>query len=323
MLRKNENHTWNPMKHSKQFLTGLLKAFLITLFITACEPMKDSAKPSSGKTNAANALVIQADFAGHVMSGVAYTVSKDLEIFNLRPLIDLYDIAAASASLEYNAQTWPSGTVFVSVVDPGVGTKRKSVVLKTQNGLYFVSPDNGSLSGPAQTYGVSAVREIDESINRRPETDWSHTFHGRDVYSYTGARLAAGVITFEQVGSLLEPKVKMLEISRATFEEGALIGLVTGGTGRLGNISFNIDRLLFQKIEPEFGELFQGVIKHKDDVIWQGTLPYAKSFGSVPLGENLMFMNSSGEVSIAVNQDSFARKYSIGSGSNWHIPLRR
>lgn len=315
------------MKHSKQFrpvlLTALLIALLITLSTAGCEQMNDSAKPVARKANAVNALVIQADFAGHVMSGVAYTVSKDLDIFNVRPLIDLYDIAAASASLEYNAQTWPPGTVFVSVVDPGVGTNRKSVVLKTKNGLYFVSPDNGSLSGPAQSYGVSAVREIDESVNRRRETDWSHTFHGRDVYSYTGARLAAGVITFEQVGPLLEPKVKMLEVSRATFEEGALMGLVTGGTGRLGNISFNMDRVLFQKIAPEFGELFQIVIKHKDDVIWQGTLPYAKSFGSVPLGENLMFMNSSGEVSIAINQGSFASKYGIGSGSDWHIRISR
>jgi len=311
--------TGKLMKHSNQFLTALL----ITVSTAACERMNDSADPATQKANAVNALVIQADFAGHVMSGVAYTVSKDLDIFNVRPLIDLYDIAAASASLEYNAQTWPVGTVFVSVVDPGVGTNRKSVVLETKNGLYFVSPDNGSLSGPAQSYGVSAVREIDESVNRRRETDWSHTFHGRDVYSYTGARLAAGVITFEQVGPLLKPKVKMLEVSRATFEEGALMGLVTGGTGRLGNISFNMDRVLFQKIAPEFGELFQVVIKHKDDVIWQGTLPYAKSFGSVPLGENLMFMNSSGEVSIAINQGSFASKYGIGSGSDWHIRISR
>jgi hypothetical protein len=197
------------------------------------------------------------------------------------------------------------------------------VVLKTKNGLYFVSPDNGSLSGPAKSYGISAVREIDESINRRTETDWSHTFHGRDVYSYTGARLAAGVITFEGVGPLLAPKVEMLEVSRATFEEGALVGLVTGGTGRLGNISFNMDRVLFQEFAPEFGELLQVVIKHKDDVIWQGTLPYAKSFGSVALGENLLFMNSSGEVSIAINQGSFARKYGIGSGSDWHIRIGR
>ena len=138
-----------------------------------------------------NALVIQADFAGHVMTGVAYSVSEDLDIFNVRPLIPLYDIRAASNSLRYNAQTWPAGTVFVSVVDPGVGTERKSVVLQTKNGLYFVSPDNGSRSGPAGAYGIEAVREIDESVNRIPGSEWSHTFHGRDVYSYTGARLAA------------------------------------------------------------------------------------------------------------------------------------
>ena len=119
-----------------------------------------------------NALIIQADFAGVVMTGVAYSVSKELDIFNIRPLINLYDISEASASLEYNAQTWPSGSVFVSVVDPGVGTKRKSVVLKTKNGLYFVSPNNGSLSGPANSYGIEAVREIDESVNRRKDTDW-------------------------------------------------------------------------------------------------------------------------------------------------------
>jgi len=144
-----------------------------------------------------NALVLQADFAGLVMTGVAYSVSKELDLFNVRPLIPLYDIRAASRSLTYNAQTWPEGTVFVSVVDPGVGTARKSVVLKAKNGLYFVSPDNGSLSGPAEAYGIEAVREIDESVNRRPGSEWSHTFHGRDVYSYTGARLAAGVISFE------------------------------------------------------------------------------------------------------------------------------
>lgn len=107
-----------------------------------------SALAQSHKTAEKNALVIQADFAGLVMTGVAYSVSRELDVFNVRPLIPLYDIAAASASLAYNAQTWPAGTVFVSVVDPGVGTSRKSVVLKTNNGLLFVSPDNGSLSGP-------------------------------------------------------------------------------------------------------------------------------------------------------------------------------
>ena len=270
-----------------------------------------------------NALIIQADFAGLVMTGVAYTVSKDLDIFNVRPLINLYDISEASASLEYNAQTWPAGSVFVSVVDPGVGTKRKSVVLKTKNGLYFVSPDNGSLSGPASSYGIEAVREIDETVNRRKDTDWSHTFHGRDVYSYTGARLAAGVITFEEVGPLLDAKVMQLEVSKGKLKDGLFHGKVTGGTGRLGNISFNIDRNLFAEIKPEFGENFRVNIKNGDQVVFDGTMPYARSFGSVPVGENLLFINSSGELSIAINQGSFAEKYKVSSGANWRIHIKK
>jgi hypothetical protein len=270
-----------------------------------------------------NALLIQADFAGLVMAGVAYSVSNDLDIFNVRPLIPLYDIRAASSSMAYNAQTWPAGTVFVSVVDPGVGTSRKSVVLKTKNGLYFVSPDNGSLSGPAEEYGVDAVREIDESVNRIPGSEWSHTFHGRDVYSYTGARLAAGVISYEEVGPLLAPKVIMLEQMGARFEYGVLYGYVSGGTGRLGNVSFSIDRHLFEEINPAYGEMYEVVIRNNEQIAWRGSMPYTKSFGDVTLGDNLLFVNSSGETSVAVNQGSFAGKYGIGSGTSWTVEITK
>jgi len=287
---------------------------LLSLTIAA---YADDAKPQQ------NALLIQADFAGLVMTGVAYTVSKDLDIYNIRPLIPLYDIRAASSSMAYNAQTWPAGTVFVSVVDPGVGTTRKSVVLQTKNGLYFVSPDNGSLSGPAKIYGIESVREIDESVNRIPGSEWSHTFHGRDVYSYTGARLAAGVISYEEVGPLMAPKVIMLEELGARFEYGVLYGYVSGGTGRLGNISFSIDRHLFEEVNPVYGEMYDVVIRHNEHNAWSGSLPYTKSFGDVPLGENLLFVNSSGNTSIAVNQGSFASKYGIGSGESWTIEIRK
>ena len=270
-----------------------------------------------------NALLIQADFAGLVMTGVAYSVSKDLDIYNVRPLIPLYDIRAASASMAYNAQTWPAGTVIVSVVDPGVGTDRKSVVLQTKNDLYFVSPDNGSLSGPATAYGIEAVREIDETVNRIPGSDWSHTFHGRDVYSYTGARLAAGVISFDEVGPLMAAKVMMLEELGARFEFGVLYGYVTGGTGRLGNISFSIDRHLFEEISPEYGEIYDVVIRNDGQVAWAGSLPYTKSFADVPLGDNLLFINSSGATSIAVNQGNFANKFGIGSGDGWTIEIKK
>ncbi|MCC5887969.1 MAG: SAM-dependent chlorinase/fluorinase [Gammaproteobacteria bacterium] len=267
-------------------------------------------------------LIIQADFGGLVMTGVAYSIHPDLPIFNVRPLIPLYDIRSASASLAYNAQTWPPGTVLISVVDPGVGTDRKSVVLKTRNGLYFVSPDNGSLSGAAQAYGIEAVREIDESVNRRPGTEWSHTFHGRDVYAYVGARLAAGIIDFEGVGPLLEPRVVMLETAMGSFEDGVFEGIAAGGEGQLGNIYFNIDRDLFERANPEYGQVYTLEIQRSGEPVWSGAVPYVRTFGDVPVGENLLFINSSGQLSVAVNQDSFAAKYGIGVGADWTIRLQ-
>ena len=270
-----------------------------------------------------NALIIQADFGGLAMAGVAKSVSKDLDVYTLAQLIPLYDIGAASNSLRYNSQTWPSGTVLVSVVDPGVGTERKSVVLKTKNGYYFVSPDNGSLSGPAKAYGIEAVREIDESINRREGTEWSHTFHGRDVYSYTGARLAAGVITFKEVGPLLEPKVLMLELPEARLEDGVLYGVVAGGVGRLGNVSFNINRQLFSQLKVSLGEPVGVIIRNQQEVIWQGNLPYVRTFGEVPLGDPLLFVNSSGLMSVAINQGNFANTHNIQKGEDWTMEIRK
>jgi S-adenosylmethionine hydrolase len=204
-----------------------------------------------------------------------------------------------------------------------VGTSRKSVVLKTKGGQYFVSPDNGSLSAVANTYGIEAIRGIDESVNRIEGSGWSHTFHGRDVYSFTGARLAAGVISFEEVGPLLEPKVIVLETPDAYLEQGKLYGVVTGGTGRLGNISFNIDHHLFTQLEPSYGEIFTVTITHDDEVVWAGDLPYVRSFGDVRVGDNLLFVNSSSEMSLAVNQGQFANKYGISAGDDWIIEIHK
>jgi len=303
---------------------GITAVFILSgLLLMACATPSQQTSDDDQLAAERNALLIQADFAGLVMAGVAYSVSKDLDVYNLRPLIPLYDIRSASASMAYNAQTWPAGTVFVSVVDPGVGTDRKSVVLQTKNGLFFVSPDNGSLSDPASDYGIEAVREIDETVNRIPGSDWSHTFHGRDVYSYTGARLAAGIISFEQVGPLMAPKVIMLEEMAARIDAGVLYGYVSGGTGRLGNISLSIDRHLFEEIDPAYGEMYDVVIKNYEEVVWKGSVPYTMSFGDVPQGDNLLFINSSGRVSIAINQGNFANKYGIGYGDSWSIEIKK
>ncbi len=158
-------------------------------FILSCTPDRKAA------------VVFQSDFglkdgAVSAMKGVALGVSPDLGLYDLTHEIPAYNIWEAAYRLEQTATYWPAGTVFVSVVDPGVGTARKSVVMRSKSGHYFVTPDNGTLTLVARSLGISEVREIDEAINRRQQSGRSYTFHGRDVYAYTGARLAAGIIDF-------------------------------------------------------------------------------------------------------------------------------
>ena len=152
-----------------------------------------------------NLLVLQSDFglvdgAVSAMVGVALQEEPTLGIHNLTHDITPYNIFEASYRLFQTVEFWPEKTTFVSVVDPGVGSKRKSVVALTKNNQYIVTPDNGTLSYLKNHVGIKAIREISEVENRRKNTEFSYTFHGRDVYAYTGAKLASGHISFEEVG---------------------------------------------------------------------------------------------------------------------------
>lgn len=143
-----------------------------------------------------NLLVFQTDFglddgAISAMEGVSFGVSQSLNIRHLTHNIPQYNIFDASYRLFQAIGYWPEGTVFVSVVDPGVGSARKSVVAKTKTGQYIVTPDNGTLTHINKFVGIEEVREIEERVNRLKNSELSYTFHGRDVYAYTGARLAS------------------------------------------------------------------------------------------------------------------------------------
>src|SRR4051812_970266 len=128
---------------------------------------------STNVSSAQNKIVVfQSDFglkdgAVSAMKGVAMGVSPELKLFDLTHEIPAFNIWEAAYRLEQTVRYWPAGTVFVSVVDPGVGTLRKSVVLKTKSGHYIVTPDNGTLTLVAASQGVAAIREIDEAVNRR------------------------------------------------------------------------------------------------------------------------------------------------------------
>jgi len=275
-----------------------------------------------------HALVLQSDFGNKdaavpSMKGVAVGVSADIDIYDLTHEIPVYNIWEASLRLVQTAPYWPAGTVFVSVVDPGVGTERLSVVLKTDTGHYFVSPDNGSLTAVAEEMGIAAVREIDEAVNRLKNSEMSYTFHGRDVYAYTGARLAAGAITFEQVGRELPAKVLSIPYQKASFDDETVSGNIPVLDIQYGNIWTNIDREVFLHLEANPGDAINVRITQGDKLIFQETMPYFRSFGAVATGEILLYLNSLNDVSLAINQGSFADHYGIQSGADWNIFLSR
>jgi S-adenosylmethionine hydrolase len=277
---------------------------------------------------ASDPLVLQSDFgvkdiAVASMKGVAVGVSRDLDIYDLTHEVPTFNIWEASLRLEQGAEYWPKGTVFVSVVDPGVGTARKSVVLKTKSGQYFVSPDNGSLTAVAERYGIEAVREIDEAVNRLANSEESYTFHGRDVYAYTGARLAAGVITFEQVGRQLPNTVMMIPYQQAKYSDGQIIGNVEILDPQYGNIWTNIDRDTFQKLGLAPGDWVSIKIASGGETVYQGSMPYVVSFGRVEVGEPLLYLNSINDVALAINQGNFSSEFHVLSGPDWSIEIAK
>ncbi len=277
---------------------------------------------------AQNALVFQSDFgmkdgAVAAMKGVAFGVSRDLDMYDLTHDIPVFNIWEAALRLEQTAAYWPKGTVFVSVVDPGVGTERKSVVLETKTGHYFVTPDNGTLTFVAQTMGISAVREIDEAVNRLKNSEQSYTFHGRDVYAYTGARLAAGVINFEEVGKKLPAQVLVIPHQRATFENGVIRGNIPILDIQFGNVWTNIDRGTLAKLNIQAGDMLDVTITHGERTVLQAKIPFHATFGGVELGEPLVYLNSLNNVALGVNQGSFANTHTIGSGADWTVELSK
>ncbi|MBZ2020323.1 SAM hydrolase/SAM-dependent halogenase family protein [Streptococcus sanguinis] len=276
-----------------------------------------------------NLLVLQSDFglvdgAVSAMIGVALEESPILKIHHLTHDITPYNIFEGSYRLFQTVNYWPAGTTFVSVVDPGVGSKRKSVVAKTKKGQYIVTPDNGTLSFIKKHVGIEAIREISEVENRRKDTEHSYTFHGRDVYAYTGAKLASGHISFEEVGPELKVEdIVEIQVVETTLAENYVSGAIDILDVRFGSLWTSITREEFYTLKPEFGDRFEVTIYNNDMLVYQNQVTYGKSFADVRIGQPILYINSLYRVGLAINQGSFAKAYNVGVGAQWHIEIKR
>lgn len=273
-------------------------------------------------------IVFQTDFgrsdgAVSAMYGVALSVNPTLQIYDLTHDIPQFKIWDASYRLYQTINYWPAETVFVSVVDPGVGSNRKSVVVKTKFNHYVITPDNGTLTHLINEIGITKAWVIDEEKNRLPNSGVSYTFHGRDIFAYTGARIASGVIKLEDVGEEIpiEQLVK-LRIPKVQSENGTIIGNIDILDIRFGNLWTNINYDLFKELNVSFGDVFEVTIENGSRQVYKSRMSFVRTFAETHLGDPLLFVNSLDKIGVAINQGSFANAYGIKSGVKWRICLR-
>ncbi len=274
-------------------------------------------------------LVFQTDFtyaegAVSSMYGVVKRVDRELEIFDGTHYIPQYDIWSASYRLLQSLEFWPEGTIYVSVVDPGVGTARRACVAKTASGHVVVTPDNGTLTHLARYVGIVEVREIDETVNRYPGTRGTSVFAGRDVFGYTAARLASGVISWEEVGpSYSVDDIVRLPMAEPAVADGVVSGIVDIIDPNFGNAWTNIPFSVFEEAGFAYGDLLRVCVTHAGETVLDACVPLCHSFGDVAPGELLAYTNELMNVAFTMNQSSIVERYGISYGSDWLVAFSR
>lgn len=264
------------------------------------------------------------DGAVAAMKGLALTVSPDLKMYDLTHEIPTFNTWEGAYWLKETAPYWPPGTVFVAVIDPGAGAERKSLVLKTKSGHYFVSPNNGTLTLVVEDLGIAEIRKIDEAKFPRPGAEKSTLFAGRDVFASVGASLASGKMPFEEVGPKLDAEeMVLIPYQKPAFDGKAVSGTIPMPDLQDGNVWTNIDAPTFEKLGVKKGELVTVQIKTGEEVMFEENMVFVATAGDVPEGDLLAYFNDQADLSFAINQDNFADTYGIASGPDWHVRVQK
>jgi len=255
-------------------------------------------------------VVFMTDF-GHVddsvpiCKGVMLGIAPDLRIVDLTHDVTPFNILDAARFLAGTTPYYPPQTVFVVVVDPGVGSTRKAIVARSRRGQYIVLPDNGVLTMVADQDGIDAAYEV-QNPAWMIGSALSSTFHGRDIFSPVGAHLARGDDP-AQVGPPLDVnKLVRLEIRKPTRDAHGLSATVIGTDGPFGNLVTNVSRTDFASLGYALGDPVRFLLAGQALQI-----PFVKTFSDVPLGAPLFYIDSRGRLGLAVNQGSFAERYAV------------
>ena len=274
----------------------LLLALLSVL--TGCQP--------SGRVT--NLVALFTDFGSTdpyvaQLKGAIKTISPSAEIMDLSHENAAFDIPTASYLLAKSTHTLPSGTIIIAVVDPGVGSNRAALAIRTQAGRIYLAPDNGLLTEVLAREGVSEARTLDPAKLRLASLP-SATFHARDIFGPTAARL----VDSNSLDSCGPKAEKILRIPRntATVMANQAKGQILY-VDHYGNILTNIPGSELGKLKV--GQLLSVTIKGKSV-----SLPFLRTYAEAPANRPFALINSDGEFEIAINQGHAARELGVKVG---------
>ena len=290
----------------------------VTLCLSACS--RQPGAPTAAQASLARPIIVfMTDFgtandAVAICRAVIYGIAPEVRVTDITHQVTPFSIEEASRFLYGVTPYYPAGTVFLVVVDPGVGTSRKAVAVKSKKGQYFILPDNGVITPVLDRDGLESAREITNQ-HWMIEAPLSSTFHGRDIFSPAAAHLAAGW-EFNLVGPPVQQLVR-LSLRTSVASEKGVEGDVIGLDDPYGSLVTDISGEDFKQLGYNLGDKVFVQINKK--VV---ALPYARTFMDVPVGESLLYIDSRDRVGIAVNQDSYSRKFSVAPSAKIFVPRK-
>jgi S-adenosylmethionine hydrolase len=238
------------------------------------------------------------------MKAVILSICPQARLVDISHMIEKFNIRMGAFVLASAAPYFPEGSVHVAVVDPGVGTKRRAILVEARQ-AFFVGPDNGLLMLAAERLGIRHVYNV---TNRRFLLGRvSQTFHGRDVFAPVAAHLAKGDCKPSDFGSEIRDYV-VPRFVKPRLTKNALFGEVLH-VDDFGNIVTNISRAEFEKTGIREGAMFG--FRLKDKVI---KLKYCSTYGEVPIGKSLALIGSHDFLEISTNQRIASKKFGARVG---------
>ncbi|MGC0773414.1 MAG: SAM-dependent chlorinase/fluorinase [Candidatus Acidiferrum sp.] len=295
--------------------------FGIALLFCACGEKAPTEKGAPGQagTPARPTIVFMTDFgtandAVAICKAVIVSIAPDARLMDITHQVTPYQIEEAARFLSGVTPYYPAGTIFLAVVDPGVGTSRKAVIVKSKKGQYFVVPDNGLITPVIERDGLDSAREITNTAwMLKPQV--SSTFHGRDIFSPAAAHLAEGW-DFTLAGPVVPQLVQLTQKTSVTSENG-IEGEIIGLDDPFGSLITDIPGEEFKKLGYEIGDK---IIVQLDKKPF--SVPYERTFMDVPVGEPLLYIDSRGRVGLALNEGNFSQVHKITPPGTLLIPRK-